>query len=148
MYKDKDKQKQASKARQRRYRAKQKGVTSEGVTIKGVTSEQSKIPKAERFCIVAGASPVYNRIPVQYEHDKFDTRPAPLNPNDIPCPRNRGRYTRPDGTQYQFDCLGKDFSLTNGLLYQTIGDVRACYAAPQAAPVDEVKAGVRMIGGP
>ena len=36
MYKDKDKQKEANKERQRRYRDKQKGVTSEGVTEKAL----------------------------------------------------------------------------------------------------------------
>ncbi len=37
MYKDKEKQKESSKERVRRYRQKQKGVTSEGVTKEGVT---------------------------------------------------------------------------------------------------------------
>lgn len=38
MYKDKEKQKEATKDRVRRYRDKQKGVTKEGVTGLGVTS--------------------------------------------------------------------------------------------------------------
>ncbi len=66
---------------------------------------------------------VYGRPAVGYEGDKFRTRPEPLDVTDTPCPRNRGRYTR----QYQFDCLGHDFPLTDGLLYQTIEEVRACY---------------------
>jgi len=37
MYKDKEKQKEATAERVRRYRNKQKGVTSEGVTQQGVT---------------------------------------------------------------------------------------------------------------
>ena len=36
MYKDKDKQREANAERQRRYKAKQKGVTSEGVTDKAL----------------------------------------------------------------------------------------------------------------
>lgn len=36
MYKDKDKQKEANRERQRRYKARQKGVTSEGVTEKAL----------------------------------------------------------------------------------------------------------------
>ncbi len=36
-YKDKDKQREAQRERTRRYRAKQKGVTSEGVTPEGAT---------------------------------------------------------------------------------------------------------------
>ena len=39
MYKDKGKQKEANKERQRRYRDKQKGVTSEGVTDKALQLE-------------------------------------------------------------------------------------------------------------
>ncbi len=37
MYKDKDRQREANRDRQRRYKAKHKGVTSEGVTTKSVT---------------------------------------------------------------------------------------------------------------
>ena len=37
MYKDKEKQREAARERIRRYRDKQKGVTSEGVTNQGVT---------------------------------------------------------------------------------------------------------------
>ena len=40
---------------------------------------------------------------------------------------NSGRFTRPDGSQYQLDACGKEFDLTNGLVYQTIADVRKCY---------------------
>ena len=36
MYKDKDKQREANRERQRRYKAKHKGVTSEGVTDKAL----------------------------------------------------------------------------------------------------------------
>jgi hypothetical protein len=87
---------------------------------------------------------VYHRPAVSYETDKFLTRPEPLDVTDTPCPRNRGRYTRLDGTQYQLDCVGQVFELTNGLVYQTIEDVmdaherRRSQPAP-APPVDEVK---------
>lgn len=37
MYKDKDKQREANRERQRRYKAKHKGVTSEGVTDESIT---------------------------------------------------------------------------------------------------------------
>ena len=39
MYKDKDKQREASRERQRRYKARHKGVTSEGVTDKALPGE-------------------------------------------------------------------------------------------------------------
>lgn len=39
MYKDKDRQRQASKERMRRYRERAKGVTSQGVTVEGVTPD-------------------------------------------------------------------------------------------------------------
>ena len=38
MYKDKDKQREASKERMRRYRERKQGVTTEGVTSQGVTT--------------------------------------------------------------------------------------------------------------
>ena len=44
-YRDKEKQKEATKDRVRRYRNKQKGVTLEGVTLKGVTDYSITIDK-------------------------------------------------------------------------------------------------------
>ncbi len=43
-------------------------------------------------------------------------------------PGNANRYIRPDGTQYQLDCLGKAFEVnSDGLVYATVEEVRACY---------------------
>ena len=39
MYKDKNKQREANRERQRRYKAKHKGVTSEGVTDKALSNK-------------------------------------------------------------------------------------------------------------
>lgn len=47
---------------------------------------------------------------------------------DIPVPGNRDRFTRPDGSQYQLDCLGKSFDITDkGNVYDTTKEVQACY---------------------
>ncbi len=48
---------------------------------------------------------VYNRPAVSC--DEFNTRPAPLEVTDTPVPHKRGRYTREDGSVYQFDCTGR-----------------------------------------
>lgn len=74
----------------------------------------------------------YGRQSVKYEADQFETRPQPLSDDDCPVRLNRGKYTRSDGSVYQFDCRGHSFNLTNGKVYQTIDDVRACYAEAQA----------------
>ena len=50
---------------------------------------------------------VYNRQAV--ECSQFDTRPEPLDPTDKPVKDSRGRYTRQDGTVYQFDSAGRAF---------------------------------------
>lgn len=93
MYKDKEKQKQAQKERTRRYRDKQKGVTSQGVTGAAVLVRVTD-------------QVVYGRPAVSYYRDKFETRPEPLDVTDRPHSGGRGRYTRQDGTVYQFDCAG------------------------------------------
>lgn len=59
---------------------------------------------------------VYKRQAVSYDGDDFETRPEPLDPTDQPLSRNRGRYTRQDGSQYQFDCQGSVFEVVNGRL--------------------------------
>ncbi len=61
---------------------------------------------------------VYGRQAVSYETDQFETRPEPLNPDDQPVPRNRGRYTRADGTVYQFDACGKAFECVHKYKHQ------------------------------
>ncbi len=71
---------------------------------------------------------VYGRRAVRYElREAWNFRPEPLTLTDEPLAENRGRYTRQDGTQYQFDSAGIAFEVTNGLVYQTVADVRACY---------------------
>ena len=42
MYKDKDKQREANKERQRRYKAKQKALLNQGVTQQGVTADDDE----------------------------------------------------------------------------------------------------------
>lgn len=71
---------------------------------------------------------VYNRPAVKFTPDQYDTRPEPLSPDDIPHKGGRGKYTRQDGTVYQFDSGGRSHELTNNVAYQTIEDVQACYA--------------------
>lgn len=68
---------------------------------------------------------VYGRPAIKCS--QHGTRPEPLDLADYPHKGGRGRYTRPDGSEYQFDCCGKVFELTNGLVYQTVADVRKCF---------------------
>lgn len=76
---------------------------------------------------VIGAT-VYGRQAVRFQGDQYDTRPMPLNPDDKPHSGGRGKYTRKDGSVYQFDCMGTAFDVTDGKVYQTAEEVRACYA--------------------
>lgn len=48
---------------------------------------------------------VYGRPAIKCS--KYTTRPMPLDPTDQPHPGGRGKYTRQDGTTYQFDSSGK-----------------------------------------
>lgn len=52
---------------------------------------------------IAGST-VYNRQAVKCP--TYMTRPMPLDPADQPHPGGRGKYTRQDGTTYQFDSSG------------------------------------------
>lgn len=74
---------------------------------------------------------VYGRQAVLFPGDSWATRPIPLDPSDKPHAGGRGKFTRQDGTEYQFDCNGKAFDLTNGKIYQTTEDVKACYEEPE-----------------
>ncbi len=76
----------------------------------------------------------YNRQAVVCS--EFGTRPEPLSLTDQPFYHNRGRYTRTDGTVYQFDISGtiheceypykgKD-GKEHMAVYGTVADVRAC----------------------
>lgn len=57
---------------------------------------------------------VYGRQSVSYLQDGYETRPEPLNLDDIPHKGGRGKYTRQDGTVYQFDSSGKAFEVVEG----------------------------------
>ena len=92
----------------------EKSVTNQSVTPEYVTVEGK----------------VYGRQAVRYDlREAWELRPEPLDPHDIPLLNNRGRYTRPDGSQYQFDACGTAFELTNGQVYQSVDEVRACYVS-------------------
>lgn len=50
---------------------------------------------------------VYSREAVRYDlREAWDLRPKPNCPNDKPKPKNRGRYIRVDGSEYQIDAVG------------------------------------------
>ena len=74
---------------------------------------------------------VYGRKAVRFPDDRFETRPEPLDHTDIPYLNNRGRYTRTDGSEYQFDYRGHNFDckfqFTDGkqhkAVYETVADV-------------------------
>ncbi len=75
-----------------------------------VTKVEHKVPAYE----LVPDEKVYSRPAVRYKDPKdlrevWDTRPEPLSPDDIPKPLNRGKYIRPDGSEYQFDACGKVF---------------------------------------
>lgn len=70
---------------------------------------------------------VYNRQAVRFQDDQYATRPEPLNITDKPHSGGRGKYTRNDGTVYQFDCMGTAFDVIDGKVYQSIDEVKACY---------------------
>ena len=58
---------------------------------------------------------VYGRQAVSYPGvADFETRPEPLDPADSPKPQNRGKYIRPDGTEYQSDSQGSPFECQAG----------------------------------
>ena len=71
--------------------------------------------------IIGDDTKVYGRQAVTYNiAEPWDTRPEPLNSDDKPVVNNRGRYTRQDGTGYQFDCTGQVFNLVNGKIGKKI----------------------------
>ena len=57
---------------------------------------------------------VYGRQSVVYLGDTFTTRPVPDDPTDTPCPRNRCKYARRDGSEYMIDACGQGFDKING----------------------------------
>ena len=56
--------------------------------------------------------PVYGRPAVKCS--KYGTRPQPISPDDQPHKGGRGKYTRQDGTVYQFDSSGNVSDVVNG----------------------------------
>ncbi len=56
----------------------------------------------------------YGRRAVCYLVDKWATRPEPYDPTDTPCPRNRCKYTRVDGSEYMIDACGQPFDKIDG----------------------------------
>lgn len=77
---------------------------------------------------------VYGRQAVRYGmlREAWDLRPEPLSPNDRPKPGNRGKYIRPDDTEYQFDAIGQVFDCVDGEVYPTMAALRAAQVANKA----------------
>ena len=130
MYKDKEQQKEANRLASQRRRDKSKGMTREGMTEQGMT----------QGCILEPDTKVYCRQAVTYNiAEPWDTRPQPLNVDDVPVLNNRGRYARTDGTVYQFDAGGRVFECVHAYrdhkgkphlaVYETAEDVRQAVSA-------------------
>lgn len=123
-YKDKDRQKEAQRERTRRYRDKQKGVTSEGVT-QGVTSHTEKVKELLR-------AKGYPRLDVKFdktvaleagqsrqaliEHNHPSARPDIANYGEADCEcmycksnrANGGKHIINHGPYKPFHLLGRD----------------------------------------
>jgi hypothetical protein len=98
------------------------------VTIESVTPAVTAVTTtAVTPAFVTAPGEVYGRQAVSFEGNQYETRPIPLNPDDHPHTGGRGKYTRHDGTIYQFDCNGSAFEVINGKAYQIINEVKACY---------------------
>ncbi len=94
-------------------RAKQSKRNRAGATIKAQPGQLEAQPSSATFLPVESDLQVYGRKAVRYESDQYDTRPMPLNPDDQPHSGGRGRYTRQDGTVYQFDSSGTAHEITD-----------------------------------
>ncbi len=93
-----------------------------------VSSKSDTVRVEPDFVRVIGVT-VYGRQAVRFSGDRFfDTRPAPSEDTDSPHCASRGRYTRQDGTVYQYDIFGTPFEVVDGVVYQDIKDVQVCYA--------------------
>ena len=69
---------------------------------------------------------VYGRQAVKYDlAEAWDLRPEPLSKEDTPKLLNRGKYVRPDGSEYQFDAIGQVFECTDGEVYPTMALLKA-----------------------
>jgi hypothetical protein len=84
-------------------------------------------PSGATSAFITGLGTVYNRQAVIYKGDQWPSRPTPLNSYDQPHVGGRSKYTRQDGSVYQFDCNGSAFEVTKGKVYKTINEVKACY---------------------
>ena len=77
------------------------------VSVPGTAGLSVPGPVYEVVEVVEGQQ-VYGRQAVRYDlKERWELRPAPDDPNDIPVLDNRGRYDRPDGGGYQIDAVGK-----------------------------------------
>lgn len=77
---------------------------------------------------------VFCRQAVKYNLSQgWNVRPEPLSPEDKPKPNNRGKYIRPDGSEYQFDVSGEVFECTlvdgKSLVYPTMADLKQAQEA-------------------
>ena len=69
-----------------------------------ITEAQPVETPAQQANEVIEGCAVYGRQAVKCS--KYDTRPMPLDSTDQPHSGGRGKYTRQDGTTYQFDSSG------------------------------------------
>lgn len=116
-------------------RAKESKRNRTGATIEAQPEQTEAQPQAQQpsatLPYVAVNSTVYNRPAVSYRGDQWQTRPSPLSDTDQPHIGGRGKYTRADGSVYQFDSSGTSFEVVDGKVYQTTEDVQACYVVKQ-----------------
>jgi hypothetical protein len=105
-------------------------VTDKSVTIAAVTPAVTgvTVTAVTGYIIALDEADVYGRTAVRFQGDQWPTRPVPLSETDQPHSGGRGKYTRQDGSVYQFDCNGTAFEVTAGKVYQTTAEVKACYA--------------------
>jgi len=68
-------------------------------------NKKAPVTAAVTPAVTINGKTIYNRPAVKCS--KYNTRPMPLDPTDQPHPGGRGKYTRQDGTTYQFDSSGK-----------------------------------------
>lgn len=98
--------------------------TGTGTIATGTVPEQ--VTGTHRKYLMVSGVTCYGRPAVQCS--QYRTRPDPLDPHDQPHSGGRGRYTRQDGSVYQFDSSGNSFEVTGGKVYQSAEEVKACYA--------------------
>lgn len=121
-----------------------RSVASASVATENATVEQSvagydtgSVTQGQVVDIVEGQT-VYGRQAVRWPvAEAWSLRPEPLSFNDQPKPGSRGKYIRPDGSEYQFDACGKVFECTlvdgESLVYPTIADLRQAQKARREA---------------